>query len=405
MPIGDPRDGAADSPPEAADRAPSLLESVASSRVGSFAKHILEWVLSGSNWKLKSLSFVLLITFFRAFPSYDAWSSTFVKWKWSCVQAKFDHPLADTGRMFPANTHESQLTFRLTAPIVAHVLHFGQTGMMLFFAGAGLLLLYTSINLAYRITEVKAVALFTTLAIGCAWPGMASFHEFRGGYYDALALCLLLLAYSARSWWLTIALVFLAAWTDERALVAIAFMPFFALEHSSRNPGLTKSRLSAAAIGVILYLSVRAFLVTRYGYRLDTTDIGWAVAVKQLNIVPLALWSGLGVSWLIVLVATLTLFVERRYLAGISFLGVVAAASGSALIVMDVTRGASYCLPAVFAALYILHQSLPLRQIERLTAITAALAVAIPTFYIEGSTGVWWLYPLPIQVLRWLHFL
>jgi hypothetical protein len=60
----------------------------------------------------------------------------------------------------------------------------------------------------------------------------------------------------------------------------------------------------------------------------------------------------------------------------------------------------AYCLPAVFVALTALNP----KQVEKLSGIAAAISVVVPSFYLEGSSGFFWLYPLPVQIARWLGF-
>lgn len=74
---------------------------------------------------------------------------------------------------------------------------------------------------------------------------------------------------------------------------------------------------------------------------------------------------------------------------------------GLALSVVDVTRSMSYCVAAVFLGMSFLRSS-PAQEMEAIAAVSAFVSFVIPTHYVEGSTGVWWLYPLPAQIVRWL---
>jgi hypothetical protein len=71
--------------------------------------------------------------------------------------------------------------------------------MLMFFAIAGIVLLYAVLHLAHEAGQgSRRVALFMCLSLASVWPGVMAFHELRGGYYDALALCLLMLGLVAR---------------------------------------------------------------------------------------------------------------------------------------------------------------------------------------------------------------
>jgi len=75
------------------------------------------------------------------------------------------------------------------------------------------------------------------------------------------------------------------------------------------------------------------------------------------------------------------------------------------MVVVDVTRGAAYCLPAVFVALAVLGRGEPVSMVERYAAVSAAVSLAVPTYYLEGGNGFWWLYPLPVQMGRWIWWM
>lgn len=238
----------------------------------------IDRILSGPHWKLKALFAVVAVSLFRAFPSYDALWTSFVETKWRDVQVKFDHPMADAGRIFPVGTHENNLTFRLTVPILAHVFHLHRAGVLIFFAFAGVVLLYLVLKVAYTASASKRLALFVCLATACTWPGVAAFHELRGGYYDAFALCLSLSAFATSSSILAAIFVFLAAWTDEQALIGSSFLFLF---YACRNTGgvrrLLVGRPAAVVAAVAVYLGTRAYLTAAHSYFLSGSGIGISV--------------------------------------------------------------------------------------------------------------------------------
>ena len=363
----------------------------------------IERILAGPYWKIKALCSVLAISLFRAFPNYDALGTNFFETKWRDAQLKFDHPLIDTSRMFPAGSHESNLTFRLTVPILAHVFHLHQAGLLIFFACVGIALLYLVLSVTFTISASKRVAFFICLSTACTWPGEAAFHELRGGYYDALAICLLVAACATSSSLLAAAFLFLAAWTDERALIASSFV--FLLYAYNNAGGLRRFFLgkpAAVVVAIAAYAGSRAYLTATHSYAHAASGIGLSILAQQANVIPLAIWTGLGGSWILVFLGLLALFVQRRYVAAVGFCAALAGVIVASLAVADVTRSMAYCLPAVFVALAALSSSEGVQQIEELSAIGAAISLLVPTYYLEGNAGLWWLYPLPIQIVRWL---
>ncbi len=362
----------------------------------------LERLLAGSHWKWKALFAVLAISLFRAFPNYDALGTIFFQAKWRDAQVKFDDPLIDTSRIYPAGSHESNLTFRLTVPVLAHFFHLHEAGLLIFFALVGVVLLYLVLKVAFTLSASKRVALFVCLATACTWPGAAAFHELRGGYYDALALCLLVAACATSSSLLATAFLFLAAWTDERALIASSFV---FLLYACTGTGIQRflvGKPAAVIVAAAAYLGTRAYLTSTHSYLHAASGIGLSILSEQINVIPLAIWTGLGGSWILVFLGLLALLAQKRYLAAIAFSAALIGVMVASLAVADVTRSMAYCLPAVFVGLAALSSSEGIKQIEQLAGIGAAISVLVPTYYLEGNAGLWWLYPLPMQIARWL---
>ena len=364
---------------------------------------VIDRVLAGPYWQWKALCTVLAISLFRAFPNYDALGTSFFETKWRDAQLKFDHPLIDTSRMFPAGSHESNLTFRLTVPILAHVFHLHEAGLLIFFACVGIVLLYLVLKVTFTISASKRVAFFVCLTTACTWPGAAAFHELRGGYYDALALCLLVAACATPSSLLAAAFLFLAAWTDERALIASSFVfLLYACNHLGGMRRFFVGKPAAVVVAIAAYLGTRAYLTATHSYLHAASGIGLSILSQQANVIPLAIWTGLGGSWILVFLGLLALFVQKRYFAGAGFSVALAGVMVASLAVADVTRSMAYCLPAVFVGVAALASSEGMQQIEQLAAIGAAISLLVPTYYLEGNAGLWWLYPLPVQIVRWL---
>jgi hypothetical protein len=368
----------------------------------------IDRLVSGPYWKLKALFAIVAIALFRAFPSYDSLRTPFSEMTWRDVQVKFDHPLIDTSRIFPTGSHASNLTFRLTVPVLAHIFNLDRIGLLIFFACIGFVLLYLVLVVAFTLSGSKRVALFVCLTTACTWPGAAAFHELRGGYYDALALSLLVAACATSSSLLAAAFLFLAAWTDERALIASTFVfLLYAYRLSLCNDAggfrrFLVGKPAAVVAAIAAYLGTRAYLTATHSYVHAASGIGLSILSQQTNVIPLAIWSGLGGSWILVLLGGLALFLQRRCLVAAAFCCALIGATAASMAVADVTRSMAYCLPAVFVALAALSRSKGIRQIEKLAAISGAISLLVPTYYLEGTGGLWWLYPLPIQIARWL---
>lgn len=359
---------------------------------------MIERVVSGPNWRLKALLAIAALSLLRAFPSYDALATKFVEETWRDVQIKFEHPLLDTSKAFSPDAHQSNLTFRLVVPMLAHIFRLHERGLLILSAFAGLLLLYQILAIVYNATSSRRAAFLICLATACVWPGEAAYHELRGGYYDAITICLSVCAFATSSPAGAFAFLFLAAWTDERGLIAAPFLFLLSVFNGAR---FYQGKAGAAIAAATAYLCTRAYLTTAHSYPVrPTAALEFQILSQQVNVIPLAIWSGLSGSWIIVALGVAALFLQRRLNAGL-FAATLIATITISLTVVDVTRSMAFCLPAVFVAVAALSRTESLQRVERIAALAAIISFVVPTFYLEGATGVWWLYPLPIQIVRW----
>jgi hypothetical protein len=343
-------------------------------------------------WKWKALLLVLAISLFRAFPAYDALRTPHSQATFRSMQFQVDNLPCDMGRWFPPDSHESKLTFRLTVPIVARVLHLGKIGLLILYGLTGIALLYMVLVLSEKITGSRQVAFFVCLAIACVWPGETSFHELYGGVYDGVALCLVLLALSTESAPLAGTSLFLAAWTDERALIASAFLLLCG-----------RRRAIAAVIAGAAYLITRLILTKALALAVATGSVGFSVLKSHAALIPVGIWTGLGGAWILVVFSVVVLFRRKQYGFAAGFCGLLGAAMVAAFLVLDVTRTIAYCLPAVFVSLSVLKRYESPEKIERLVKIGGVASVLAPTFFVLGNT-VLYLYPLPIEIIRWFRY-
>jgi hypothetical protein len=343
-------------------------------------------------WKWKALLLVLGISLFRAFPAYDALATPHSKATFRNMRFQVDHLPCDMGRFFPADSHESKLTFRLTVPAAARVLHLDETGLLIFYGLAGIALLYMVLVLSEKITGSRQAAFFVCLAIACVWPGETSFHELYGGVYDGIALCLVLLALFTESALLAGTSLFLGAWTDERALIASAFLLLCG----------RKKAIAAVAAGAA-YVVTRLILTKAFSLAVATGSVGFSILKPHSTLIPVGLWTGLGGAWILVVFSLIVLFRRKRYWLAAAFCGLLGAATFAAFLVLDVTRTMAYCLPAVFVALSALKRYESLEKVGKFAKIGGVASVLAPTFFVMGNT-VLYLYPLPIEIIRWFRY-
>lgn len=361
----------------------------------------------------------LVAALFVSFPSYEKLLDDESAKAWEPILQQFESPLTGISELLAegergTGSHASKKTFRLTVPVVGHFLGLGILGALVLQFVAGVLLFYFAADIVHRSTGDRSTALFATLAVGFSSPGIASFVDL-GGFFDGVALFFLAAAIRAdRPLWIGTS-VFLAAWTDERALIASSLVLLYhsiraenrdAQEGAGPDETFRITFLRPATLAVvgawIGYFALRFSLAFSLGLETATGGVGLGVFLDQVNMIPMGVWSGLEGGWLLVALAILALVVERRFAllaAFLFFLGVVVAV---ALSVVDVTRSMTYALPALFVAIRILARVDRRSQVRLYSALACLVSLAWATYGAGGPTTIWWHYPLPVQIARWI---
>jgi hypothetical protein len=367
---------------------------------------LAERIVAGRFVTLKMLLASLAITLFFSFPNYPRLYSEDNLKLWGGLLEKCNDPLMDMTTKYDPILHESKLNFRLTVPIVARLLGLGIKGIFALQSLCGVLLLWAAAGVFLQITNDRVTALFLTIGLGSTWAGTTGFVELRG-MFDVVALLFLACGVLARGPLFAAVSVFLAAWTDERGLIASSLV--YLAHVYRRYDGTRGDRLlaffSPTALGVVV--SWVAYFASRYAlahtYHITTPAAGANVKVfiNQLNNLPMGCWTALEGGWLLVLAAAFVLWRVRRvaFLSAYAVsLGIVLAVSMS---VFDVTRSMAYALPAVFVALEVLARTESGDDLRALCVAASALSFLWPNYYAEYHNIIWWYSPLPFRVLKW----
>lgn len=361
--------------------------------------------VTGSRWHIKSSFVIIGAILFFAFPSLDKFSlgqgAT-----WDAVQKKSATISYDVLDDYSAGTNASKVNFRLTAPVISNIFGLDAYGMYAIQVLAGIGIIFFSLSIAERLTNSRLFAFFVTLMIGSTYAGRTGFVESRG-LFDAVAICFLLLPLRFQNPLVIFSSIFLSAWTDERGLIASSLILIFFLVQDCDRPGfsiriLFSPKLVAVFFAWIAYFAVRFAYAAHYGISTAYGGIGLSVLKNQINMIPMGMWTAFEGGWILVGYAVLSLFLARDYMKGILLTGSLAIILIVSLSVVDISRSTAYAVPAVFVALLILMRTEEVKHIKSVLELCLALSVAWPAYYAGGDRTIWWQYPLPFQVLRWL---
>ncbi|MGQ9733306.1 MAG: hypothetical protein ACUVX8_18775 [Candidatus Zipacnadales bacterium] len=343
---------------------------------------------------------VLLSLFFH-FPSYDVfWTGDYLN-SWRPVLEKFNNPTMDMSSSYDADSHASKLTWRLTVPLIAHFLKLDVAGALLLQFAAGVLLLYFVCGIAHEVTGNRVTSALVTLGVASIYAGTTSFAELRG-IFDGVALALMAGAMFFDNPLAVGGGLFLAYWTDERALVA---SPLVFMYHLIRGVKRHSSSISIPLVVLMTWLvygAVRAYLTWQLRWVNSIGGMGLFYFLRQINLLPFGIWTGLEGEWLFVLLALLVLFRKRAWSLLLAFGFSILLVIAVSLSVVDITRSMAYLLPALLVALSVLARIESEADLRVYAAVAFLLSLAWPGYYAGGRSTIWWQYPLPIQLLRWV---
>ncbi|MBS1779071.1 MAG: hypothetical protein JST70_07075 [Bacteroidetes bacterium] len=364
-----------------------------------YLQHIFEKFSQGKNWQIKAMLLLTVLSLFFAFPSYSSLNVS----DWQELFAKAASPF--TNSMAGYGSHDAKITFRLVMPLLVAVLHLNIVGVLLLTGLIGILNFYLVLHLSYKITNDRVIAVIAGLCCCFIYFGKCSFIELRGGMFDGVAMCFLLLSLITNNNTLRTLLVFLSAWTDERGLIASSLIWVY-IVYQHRDESFGKKILNVGTIGLYIawlaYAVIRYILTHQYGLKTDTGGTGPSVLLNQINNIPIGVWSGLEGLWLLPLYAFVLLYRSKKYFELLMFTGSCVLIIIVGVSVLDITRSEMYALPSVFISLMIMRDYSNRQTLERILFYALALCFAYPAYYTGGKSSIWWTYPLPLQLLRFI---
>ncbi len=359
----------------------------------------IDSITGGKYWLFTSAIVLTALALFFAFPSYN----DIVSKDWDALFAKAAAPFANS--TYGAGTHEAKITFRLLVPLILHFTHFGIAGTLVFLGIIGVLNFYMVVRLAFDMLQDKRQAFILGLCSAFIYFGKCSFIELRGTMFDGIAIFLLLCALNFRKPLLIALFVFLAAWCDERALVGSTLVWLYYMLRQPQGNIIQKS-FSAHTISVyvawVAYAAVRYLLVRTYGLTTSLEGVGLSVLLNQINNVPMGIWSALEGLWIPVLYAGIMLYRNKRYFEMLKYAGICCIILLAGLMVVDITRSVVYLFPVVFAAITVLQRYVSKEKLNQLLWFALILCFVYPAYYTGGKSSIWWTYPLPLQMLRFI---
>lgn len=372
---------------------------------------LLQWLGAhtarpGWAWRLALLC--TGVSLFFGWPSYHRFFQGQEEF-WVTLSHQADAPL--TQQYHSPESHDAKIAFRLVPPLLGRLSPVATpAGRMAFIYLIqhllGLATFYLLARLVERVSHDRPLAWLFTFGTCFIYLGKAAFYEVYG-LFDGTAFFFMALALYVRNPWLAFLLLQGAYWTDERGVVAAAFVLLWhrlqggpaglSLRGLFRPDALNLAFVASLA----LYGGLRWWLGHHFGLHTPTgqgADAGFDVVRNNLLFAPLALVLTYELYWLYVLAGAAVLAARRQY----GFLLGLAAAVGvmavGALSVHDITRSFTYAFPALLLGIGVLASSEKIAFLRKMAFAIAGLCLLIPTCkFVESA--YYWTVPMPLKLL------
>jgi hypothetical protein len=361
-------------------------------------------------WRLKLAALCSLCTIFYATPNFTTLAARETPLLWKVIYQQSAEPLKPVMGLDPAS-HEAKRVFRLTMPLLAKLCPGDSPrSKMLFLFGvqyaAGVLFFVLCASLFLELLRNHAAAVLLTLSTAFIYPGQACFYDLFG-FFDGVAFVCLLLTFVCRSPAAIFACLLAAFWVDERAIVAGSFTYLWIKLEDRDGTGwrrllLPDRRSLVVPAAILVTLGLRVWLSREHGFALPSAaagGVGFTDYFRDARLfrLPIGLLSPFKLHWILLGLAGVWLWLNRRFALLALGLAAVLASLCAAVVVVDITRSLAYAFPAVVIAVRILAQAMGPRFWTGLAVIVMILSVFTPSYNV--MSGAAWMYPLPVKLM------
>jgi|GEM_PF-1395889 len=355
-----------------------------------------------NSWQLRVLllaliiSATILLVFNSTFLNYGFWNLYCeIREPGCCGNGIFWDDIIRQGQYpftvypYSPGSHESNVTFRLTVPLIARVLHLNVVTLYLLHVLAGLVFLWFFIGQVNKLLKDRVLTFYFMTGLMGTYLG-ANFYFNYMGHADAFAFLFMLLIICTRQPLLVLGYSQAAFWCDERAVLNLTYvfawyiLPLIRQESKGKAFHINQIFMPlkqvslpiiTLTVSVIGYVIVRQWLGFRYGLHISHGyEFTHNVLLENLTIVGGRMANGFEGLWLIMVAALSMSFVGKDWWAVILFGGSLLLTMASSMLVIDITRSLSFGFIGLFLALRILQERIPKHQIRQLLIISMVIS-------------------------------
>ena len=335
---------------------PSLAQNPLSTHIhqivdslGSLTAHVLSRCTSGRYWLTKSTMLSVLLCFFFSGPPPIFNERTSI-YSWEIYSLKIASPFTDiTPHVDDLGKHEAKLNYRLTVPVIANLLQLNRTAIVGLAIALGIASFALIIAAASTATSSRILGITTDLLTATLPSGYLPFYAGNGLLFDGYALFFLAWGCAARRPWELALAVFLASWTDERALLASCLVWAFHAAKSPDQPGpKVRTMVIACTSAWVVYFASRYGIWSAFHLPTNAAGTGLACLKRNAYLFQWCLWNSLKFAWCpLIFIGVQAIRLKKELAFSALLIGGTGIVLGASLLVDDLTKSMAYVLPAL----------------------------------------------------------
>jgi len=296
--------------------------------------------------------FLMCCSLFFSYPQIQFFD--FQSHSWETTKLK-SNDLTNSLTSADPTSNNAKKVFRLTVPLLMKLLHLSPLGIIILQCFLGFFIFVYGYKISLNILDDVVSATFITAGIAFLYFGRVAYFDINRTWFDTFAYFFLLMAIYSQTSLGIIIFSTLAAWTDERAFIALGIVFLF---HHFKKKGYQKTSFKelvsfnkeglAVIFSIFLYLIVRMALTLKYDMHTPSDTSNYTVLSKTLIFMPVGMWTFLEGFWLVYIFTLAHTFMNKNFLVFILFLLPLVIFTVISGCVLDITRSGSYLLPVIF---------------------------------------------------------
>ncbi len=297
---------------------------------------------------------------------------------WNRIDRQIDHPFAADTTNDP-ESHEARLTFRLVPPLIGKMLPTNNMlqrlkGLFVIQNICGLFFFYLLIVFAERNFNNRMFSFLLPWCFAVIYAGKTFFCD-TAFFFDGMAFLFLLISVCTRNPLLVFGSLFLAFYTDERAMIGSGFVMLYHVLQVQQGRQHKAAIISIVA-AIFTYVATRLFMQFQLGMTTPSSDVHLlnTTAHTYFGFIVLGIYVTFKSFWLILV---LGLFYIKGFWPKTIYIGTLFTIVLGGISVFDFSRSISYGFVGLLAVLFCLY-----KEQERARSLNKILLLLFMTSFL-----------------------